>query len=598
MENDGSTYALNAQQFEQALAILQREQQASTPSLRQEKIFKLLNIAVYGYGIAAGIWLLIGLLFERLQRKFDSLNEVLAYIVVSFLFLLPVGITILFLLNRSYVRQLLRQSKLVRRLGLLDALRAPWRTERRKKRWRNVLDLGVRILGLVGFSLMLFVIVGVAVFSPRMTESGDLTFFSSVGALLLGFTVVVAIIVTYVMRQSKERLELISRLYSSLEEHKEKVEQDEDHRVPISAKVYEKIAQIERAQISRERVQSILGSLEEPGKFSYVLQKSHAAQQAQASLDATTRLRVQDQIDALMTEPRAPGVTEDPKAGPCTYAFPRHPSSSDLRWTTRLAAFRSSLSNPLPTTLRHHQTLDDKGMAAPEFPEYATSYAKTARALRDALPEQLRATLIEIEAELTENPDKYPPRLILLGEDLFIYKHPQPAIEITYRIDRDRKILYFLHLATPTLRMSKTLFISYSHEDEQWLLELKKWLKPLEQRDLVTIWDDQKIKAGAEWRQEIEKALASAKAAVLLISVDFLNSEFIANNELPQLLNAARQRGLNVFWIAVRPSTVDETEIAKFQAAHKEPPLSQLGEAEREVHLLNIYKKIREVVSA
>lgn len=130
------------------------------------------------------------------------------------------------------------------------------------------------------------------------------------------------------------------------------------------------------------------------------------------------------------------------------------------------------------------------------------------------------------------------------------------------------------------------------------MLELKKWLKPLEQRDLVTIWDDQKIKAGAEWRQEIEKALASAKAAVLLISMDFLNSEFIASNELPQLLNAARQRGLNVFWIAVRPSTVDETEIAKFQAAHKEPPLSQLGEAEREVHFLNIYKKIKEVVAA
>lgn len=38
------------------------------------------------------------------------------------------------------------------------------------------------------------------------------------------------------------------------------------------------------------------------------------AQQAQARLDAPTRLRVQDQIDALMREPRPPGVTEDPTA--------------------------------------------------------------------------------------------------------------------------------------------------------------------------------------------------------------------------------------------------------------------------------------------
>lgn len=310
MENDGSTYALNAQQFEQALAILQREQQVSTPSPRQETIFKLLNIAIYGYAIAFGIfWLLIAP-FEGLKRKFDLLDEALTYIGLSFLFLLPVGITILFWLNLPYVRQLLRQSTLVRRLGLLDALRAPWKTERRKKRWRNVLDLGVRMLGLLALAVSSFMVFVMGLYT------GGSDFFLSLGAaLLIGFTVVVAIIATYFVRRSKERLILISRLYSSLEKRKEEVAQDEDSRVPIPAKVYEKIAQIERAQISRERVRSILGSQEEPGKFSYVLQKSHAAQQTQASLDVTARLRVQDQIDALMTEPRPPGVTEDPKAG-------------------------------------------------------------------------------------------------------------------------------------------------------------------------------------------------------------------------------------------------------------------------------------------
>lgn len=235
-------------------------------------------------------------------------------------------------------------------------------------------------------------------------------------------------------------------------------------------------------------------------------------------------------------------------------------------------------------------------MAGPEFPEYATSYSKGARALRDALPEQLQAALIDIEDELTDDPNKYPSRLIELAENLFVYKHPQPGIEITYRIDRERKTLYLMHLVAPKLDVSKTLFISYSHEDEEWLLELKKFLKPLEQRNLVTIWDDRKIKAGAEWRQEIEKALTSAKAAILLISMDFLNSTFIANNELPQLLSAAQQRGLHIFWIAVRQSTVEETEIAKYQAAHKGPPLASLKDSERDECYLSIYKQIKAAV--
>ncbi|HET9963073.1 MAG TPA: toll/interleukin-1 receptor domain-containing protein [Nitrospiraceae bacterium] len=236
-------------------------------------------------------------------------------------------------------------------------------------------------------------------------------------------------------------------------------------------------------------------------------------------------------------------------------------------------------------------------MTTPEFAEYATSYSKNARSLRDGLSDSLRATLIDIEEDLTENPEKYPARLIPLSPNFFVYKHPQPALEITIQIDREKKILYFLHLVAPTLGVSKTLFVSYSHKDEQWLLELKKWLKPLEQQDLVTIWDDQKIQAGADWRQEIEKALSSAKAAVLLVSMDFLNSDFITKNELPPLLEAARQRGLTVFWIAVRPSTVDDTPLARFQAVHKEPPLSEVKEAERETHFLNIYKKIKEVVA-
>jgi hypothetical protein len=125
-----------------------------------------------------------------------------------------------------------------------------------------------------------------------------------------------------------------------------------------------------------------------------------------------------------------------------------------------------------------------------DFPEFAISYSKNAATLRDELSAGTRELLIDIQDALADNPEKYPSRLISLENGVFIYRHPKPRFEVTYRIDRERKIIYFLHLVSPALEVNKSLFISYSHQDEKWLLELKKWLKPLEQRDLVTIWDD------------------------------------------------------------------------------------------------------------
>lgn len=232
----------------------------------------------------------------------------------------------------------------------------------------------------------------------------------------------------------------------------------------------------------------------------------------------------------------------------------------------------------------------------PEFPEYATIYSKQARPSRDALSASLRKTLDEIEDKIAENPDGYPRQTISLSENMFVYRHSQPHLEVTYQIDREKKIISFMHIAAPMLEVSKPLFISYSHEDEKWLLELKKFLKPLEERNLITVWDDTEIKAGEDWRDRIEKALASAKAAILLISQDFLTSDFIRNNELPLLLDSAKNEGLTIFWIAVSSSTVDKTAISKYQAVLKEPPLDILKPAERNKAYVDISNKIQEVI--
>ena len=138
------------------------------------------------------------------------------------------------------------------------------------------------------------------------------------------------------------------------------------------------------------------------------------------------------------------------------------------------------------------------------------------------------------------------------------------------------------------------VFVSYSHRDKTWLNRLRVHFKPLERDSALDIWDDSKIVAGSRWRDEIDLAIQSAKVAVLMISADFLASDFIINNELPPLLDAAREDGAVIMPLIVSPSRFQSTKtIAQFQAVNDPSrPLISLPRAKQEEILVRMPEDI------
>ncbi|MEM1339012.1 MAG: leucine-rich repeat protein [Bacteroidota bacterium] len=127
----------------------------------------------------------------------------------------------------------------------------------------------------------------------------------------------------------------------------------------------------------------------------------------------------------------------------------------------------------------------------------------------------------------------------------------------------------------PASNKRHPIFISYSHKDQTWLEKLRPHLKVLQKEGLeIDPWDDTKIESGAKWREVIENKLNAASAAILLISTNFLASDFITENELPPILQKADQRGLKIYCLIVSASRfTSHPELSAYETVNdpKEP---------------------------
>ena len=106
--------------------------------------------------------------------------------------------------------------------------------------------------------------------------------------------------------------------------------------------------------------------------------------------------------------------------------------------------------------------------------------------------------------------------------------------------------------STPSLiknSVKKKIFICYCHENRQWLDQLLFYLASLKQKN-IDFWFDESIQTGENWSASIINAIQTSHMAILIVSQQFLNSNFIQKREIPAIINRQKD-GMIIFPILV-----------------------------------------------
>ena len=143
------------------------------------------------------------------------------------------------------------------------------------------------------------------------------------------------------------------------------------------------------------------------------------------------------------------------------------------------------------------------------------------------------------------------------------------------------------------------IFISYSHQDAEWLDKVKTHLKGLSHfYDSVDVWDDRRLRPSDKWKEDISEALTKSNVALLLVSASFMASDFIQNNELQPILKNAENNGVKVIPIFVSPvSVIEESGLEDYQGANDpKKTLSECSTAEVERTLANLMDTIKSFI--
>ncbi|MCW5313450.1 TIR domain-containing protein [Nostoc sp. KVJ3] len=143
--------------------------------------------------------------------------------------------------------------------------------------------------------------------------------------------------------------------------------------------------------------------------------------------------------------------------------------------------------------------------------------------------------------------------------------------------------------------MGVEVFFSYSHRDETLRDELAKHLTTMRRQKIITAWYDREITAGSEWADNIYVHLNSAQIILLLVSADFLASDYCYDIELKRAMERHETGEACVIPIILKPVDWQGAPFGKLQALPKNAESISTW-ADRDQAFLNVVQGIRRVV--
>jgi hypothetical protein len=145
--------------------------------------------------------------------------------------------------------------------------------------------------------------------------------------------------------------------------------------------------------------------------------------------------------------------------------------------------------------------------------------------------------------------------------------------------------------------MGIEVFFSYSHRDEALRDELAKHLSIMKRQGIIDAWHDRQITAGSEWAGEIDAHLNSAQVILLLISADFLASDYCYDIELKRAMERHEAGTARVIPIILKPVDWQGAPFGKLQALPKNAQAITTWSNQDEA-FLNVAQGLRKAVAA